>query len=78
MQQLVEDITGCDFATLMQRSVLSPIDMNHSTFQQTLPPLWQEQTSVGHQSSGKKVSGNWHIYPESAPAGLWTTPSDLA
>jgi CubicO group peptidase (beta-lactamase class C family) len=78
MQQLVEGITECDFPTVMQRSVLSSIDMKHSTFQQTLPPLWQQQASVGHQSGGKKVPGNWHIYPESTAAGLWTTPSDLA
>jgi CubicO group peptidase (beta-lactamase class C family) len=78
MQQLLEDVTGYDFPTLIQRSVLSAIGMNHSTFQQTLPPLWQQQASIGHQLGGKKVPGNWHIYPESTAAGLWTTPSDLA
>lgn len=78
MQQLVEDIVGYDFATLMQQSVLSPIGMKHSTFQQILPSAWQKQVSVGHQPDGKKIPGNWHIYPESAAAGLWTTPSDLA
>ncbi|CAF0924910.1 unnamed protein product [Didymodactylos carnosus] len=61
----------------MQRSVLSPIGMKHSTFQQPLHPLRQQQVSVGHRSNGT-VSGNWHIYPEMAAAGLWTTPSDLA
>jgi CubicO group peptidase (beta-lactamase class C family) len=78
MQQLLEDVTGRDFPTLMQRSVLSAIGMKRSTFQQILPPLWKKQASIGHQSGGEKVPGNWHIYPESAPAGLWTTPSDLA
>ncbi|CAF2383076.1 unnamed protein product [Rotaria sp. Silwood2] len=78
MQQLLEDVTGSEFPTLMQRSVLSPIGMNRSTFEFTLPFLWSEQASIGHDSSGKKISGYWHRYPESAAAGLWTTPTDLA
>ncbi len=24
------------------------------------------------------MKGKWHIYPEMAAAGLWTTPSDLS
>ena len=27
---------------------------------------------------GSPVHGRWHIYPEMAAAGLWTTPTDLA
>ena len=26
----------------------------------------------------KKVEGDWHVYPEMAAAGLWTTPRELA
>jgi hypothetical protein len=32
----------------------------------------------GYDRSGKKVEGDWHVYPEMAAAGLWTTPRDLA
>lgn len=28
--------------------------------------------------NGPVVGGEWHVYPEQAAAGLWTTPSDLA
>ena len=34
--------------------------------------------ATGYYSNGKEVEGKWHIYPEMAAAGLWTTPSDLA
>jgi CubicO group peptidase (beta-lactamase class C family) len=29
-------------------------------------------------SDGRALPGKWHIYPEMAAAGLWTTASDLA
>jgi hypothetical protein len=31
-----------------------------------------------YDSEGRAVPGGPHVYPEMAPAGLWTTPSDLA
>jgi hypothetical protein len=32
----------------------------------------------GRRASGIAVSGNHHIYPEIAAAGLWTTATDVA
>src|SRR5262249_5887544 len=32
----------------------------------------------GTQASGAPVAGRWHVNPEMAAGGLWTTPSDLA
>ncbi|GAB3951714.1 hypothetical protein GCM10028805_32420 [Spirosoma harenae] len=78
MQQLLEDVTGIPFPDFLQQTVLKPIGMNHSTYQQPLPETWEKNASIGHFGDGKKVPGNWHTYPEMAPAGLWTTPSDLA
>ena len=31
-----------------------------------------------HDGRGRAMDAKWHVYPEQAPAGLWTTPTDLA
>lgn len=78
VQQLLEDVTGTPFAKLMQDTVLVPIGMTESTFDQPLPPSRIAAVALPYRSSGRPVKGGPHVYPERAPAGLWTTPSDLA
>jgi CubicO group peptidase (beta-lactamase class C family) len=78
VQQLLEDLTGASFAKLMRDTVLDPIGMTESTFDQPLPPSRMVNVAVPYRSSGRPVRGGPHVYPERAPAGLWTTPSDLA
>ena len=52
--------------------------MNESTFEQPLPADKAKLTATGHYADRSLVKGRWHIYPEMAAAGLWTTASDLA
>lgn len=78
LQQLLEDVTGMPFSEVMNQYVLKPIGMTNSTYQQPLPDSLRNNASVGHLGNGKKIAGDWHTYPEMAPAGLWTTPTDLA
>ena len=78
MQQMMIDATGKTFPELMRESVLTPLGMSASTYEQPLPPDRASSASTGYNSRGKEVKGRWHIYPEMAAAGLWTTPSDLA
>jgi CubicO group peptidase (beta-lactamase class C family) len=77
-QLLVSDVTGQAFADYMSEAVLRPIGMTHSTYQQPLPPDRATQTASGYYADRSAVSGKWHVYPEMAAAGLWTTPTDLA
>jgi hypothetical protein len=51
--------------------------MKDSSYRQPLPADWAVRTAAGTYSNGKPVHGRWHIYPEMAAAGLWTTPTDL-
>ena len=77
-QQLLEDVTGISFPRLMQESVLAPIGMTRSTFEQPMPASRLKEVATPYDSEGRAVPGGPHVYPEMAPAGLWTTPSDLA
>jgi CubicO group peptidase (beta-lactamase class C family) len=78
MQQMVIDVTGKPFPRYMEGALLGPLGMKESTFEQPLPLETAKRTASGHLHDRKPVKGKWHIYPEMAAAGLWTTPSDLA
>jgi CubicO group peptidase (beta-lactamase class C family) len=77
-QQLMIDVTGEPFPRFMQQTVLSKIGMTDSTYEQPLPPARAALTATGTRMNGSSVEGRWHVYPEMAAAGLWTTPTDLA
>ena len=77
-QLLMMDVTGKPFPQLMRELVLSKIGMNDSSYEQPLPASWQARTPTGTSGDGNAIHGKWHVYPEMAAAGLWTTPTDLA
>ncbi len=77
-QQLIIDVTGKPFPEFMRATVLSPLGMKQSTYEQPLPKSRAFHAASGHQAAGTAVKGKWHTHPEMAAAGLWTTPSDLA
>lgn len=78
MQQMLTELTGKAFPELMQEAVLAPLHMTASTYEQPLPADRAGLAATGYYGNGKAVKGKWHVYPEMAAAGLWTTPSDLA
>jgi hypothetical protein len=78
VQQLLEDVTGQPFSKFVRDVVLTPLQMNHSTFEQPLSERLLANAAMPFDASGKPLPGGPHSYPEKAPAGLWTTSSDLA
>ncbi len=77
LQQLLQDVTGEPFAELAAALVLGPAGMASSGFDQPPAPARRPLAAAGHRSGGVPVAGRWHVYPEQAAAGLWTTPADL-
>lgn len=75
-QLMLMDVTGQEYAAYMEKEVLKPMGMMHSSYRQ--PPADTADLATGYYSDGKPVTGKYHVYPEQAAAGLWTTPTDLA
>jgi CubicO group peptidase (beta-lactamase class C family) len=78
MQLLLTDVTGRPFPALMEEVVLGPLQMSNSTFEQPLPESRASRAAHAHNRDGQAQLAPWHVYPEQAAAGLWTTPTDLA
>jgi len=78
MQLALTDLTDLPFEELLRQLVLDPLGMTGSTYEQPLPPSRAEKAARAHNGAGRPMGAPWHVYPEQAAAGLWTTPSDLA
>ncbi|MEU1679102.1 serine hydrolase domain-containing protein [Micromonospora zamorensis] len=77
LQQLMVDVTGTPFEDLMRSLVLEPVAMADSSFDQQFPHQRQHPVARGHHGGGTGVPGGWRVQPETAAAGLWSTPTDL-
>ncbi|KAI4152143.1 MAG: hypothetical protein LQ340_003079, partial [Diploschistes diacapsis] len=76
LQLILQNIFQEPYADIVRSLVLAPLRMTHSTFSprpedqghKVAPPFWTGTLPVEH---------GYHVQPEQAAAGLWTTPSDL-
>ena len=76
--QLMVDAKGGTVPQHMHDLVLKPLGMTRSTYEQPLPAAWATKAATGYIPNGSMAEGKWHVYPEIAPDGLWTTATDLA
>ncbi len=78
LQLALTDAIGSPYPDILQGYVLGPVGMTRSTFEQPLSPEKDKNATRGHDGKGNIMGAKWHVYPELAAAGLWTTPTDLA
>jgi CubicO group peptidase (beta-lactamase class C family) len=74
-QLITHEITGQPYDEFMAREVLQPMGMDNSSY--TQPPPQSNDRATGYLRADTIVPGKYHIYPEQAAAGLWTTPTDI-
>jgi CubicO group peptidase (beta-lactamase class C family) len=76
VQQLVVDLTRQPFADAVHALVFAPLGMTHSSFAILPTPAERARQAVPHDRDLSILPDL--VYPESAPAGMWSTPTDLA
>ncbi len=76
-QLIVMDLTHEPYDKYMRDNVLKPLGMNSSFYTQPAPADKLPLLATAYRADGKPLEGKYHIYPEEAPAGLWTNPTDL-
>jgi CubicO group peptidase (beta-lactamase class C family) len=76
-KKILQDNFGSDYDSLMQKLVLKPLSMHRSSFGQPLSS-GVKNVALAYDRDKNQVPGKYNVYPEQAPDGLWTTPSDLA
>ncbi|RXR07058.1 class A beta-lactamase-related serine hydrolase [Pseudoxanthomonas composti] len=76
-QLALSDVSGLTFGELAQRELLAPLGMAHSAFAMPPPASLRANLAFAH-ANGEPIEGDFAIYPQLAPAGLWASASDLA
>lgn len=76
-QLILMDQSNSSYEDFVSEHLFKPLEMNHS-FYSTELNKYPNDLAYGHTEDGKPLKNNYNIYPESAAAGLWTTPTDLA
>jgi CubicO group peptidase (beta-lactamase class C family) len=77
-KKIIIDVSNDSYTNYIHKQVLEPMGMVRSFYTQPPPPGAFPYLATAYYSNGKPVNGKFHLYPEQAPDGLWTNPSDLA
>jgi CubicO group peptidase (beta-lactamase class C family) len=78
VEEALTRLTGKTFPDLIDEKVFGPLGLRNSTLNRTVSDEMRTRIASGHLREGQPVMGLWHVYPESAAKGVWTTPSDFA
>ena len=78
MELALSDVRKRPFVDILQDGVLTPVGMTRSSYAQPISPEHNQNAARAHDNNGDSRGPKWHVYPEHAAAGLWTTPTDLA
>lgn len=76
-QLILSDITNSSYEYYVNENIFRPLGMSNSFYSIEFE-RYPKDIAFGHKGNGKTLKNYYNFYPESAAAGLWTTPTDLA
>ncbi|TXD82887.1 beta-lactamase family protein [Subsaximicrobium wynnwilliamsii] len=76
-QLILMDNSISSYESFLNKNLFEPLQMNNS-FYSTEFDKYPKDLAFGHKGNGKTLNNNYNLYPESAAAGLWTTPTNLS
>lgn len=74
---IVERVSGEPYAAYIQRHILNPLGMNHSTFQQPLPATLAPLMAKGYRTSDTPPLGFFETISDSPAGALSATGADM-
>ena len=79
LELLIEDVSGSTFTAAAKSGVFDKLGMKRTTFQSPLPKSFGN-IAKAHDEKGQVTAlpRGWQTFPQSAAAGLWSTPTDFA
>tara|TARA_R110000868_G_scaffold408182_1_gene690679 strand:+ start:68 stop:1513 length:1446 start_codon:yes stop_codon:yes gene_type:complete len=77
-QLAITDLMKKPFPKIIEKELFVPLNLKQSTYSQPLPTDFKYKTATAYSHKNQSINGKYHIYPEMGPAGLWTTPTELA
>ncbi|KAI8923957.1 beta-lactamase/transpeptidase-like protein [Entophlyctis helioformis] len=79
VQHVLEQVTGKPFAHIMDEHLIQPLGLLNTSFHLAMDTAPNNGDFVaGHLTNDAiPIPGGYHLYPEAAAAGCWTTPTDL-
>jgi CubicO group peptidase (beta-lactamase class C family) len=76
-QQMIEDVTGENYASVLRERLTGPLGMSNTVCQISERPD-SINVANGFFENGNQVPGGWYIQPQYASSGIWSTARDLA
>jgi CubicO group peptidase (beta-lactamase class C family) len=76
---LIEELSGLSFSDYMDQNIFQPLEMQHTTFEQSLPSEWVAGLAVGYGEGQEGYKAKPYVYVDSLPQGGGrSTATDMA